>query len=103
MPLSPRLKEHGVPLHLQGLHQYWFETPRGLEVECWLAFEPAEPETHDHPGTPSSIHLLHAFVAAHDVTELIGDIMRDMIEFRARAYMEHVIDDNIKADALGKE
>lgn len=100
MPLSPRLKAHGVPSHLQGLHQYWFETAGGLDIECWLAYDDGESPLFDHPSARPTTQLLHAFVNTADVTEILSDIMRDMIEFRFIAFMEETAAD---AKALRKE
>lgn len=100
MPLSPRLKAQGLPAHLQGLHQYWFETAGGLDVECWLGYEAGESVQALHPGATPTACLLHAFVNTADVTEILSDIVRDMIEFRFIAFMEETAAD---AKALRKE
>jgi hypothetical protein len=59
---------------LKGLYNHLFETAGGLVLDCYLAYEEAERETRDEPGSAESIELIWALVEGVDISEVIGDL-----------------------------
>jgi len=59
---------------LKGLYNHRFETAGGLVIDCYLAYEEAERETRDEPGSAESIELIWALVEGVDISEVIGDL-----------------------------
>ena len=59
---------------LKGLYNHRFETAGGLVLDCWLAYEEAERETRDEPGSAECIELIWAWVEGVDIYEVIGDL-----------------------------
>lgn len=59
---------------LKGLIYHRFETSGGLVIECYLAFEPEERATFDHPGCAAAVELIWAMVEGVDISEVIGDL-----------------------------
>ena len=59
---------------LKGLYNHRFETAGGLVLDCWLAYEEAERETRDEPGSAAAVELIWALVEGVDISEVIGDL-----------------------------
>lgn len=70
---------------LSGLYDYEFESSLGLCLRCYLEHEPAEPQTHWEPGCSEKIELVYAFAGLIDVSEVLSDDVKALIEEKALA------------------
>lgn len=93
-----QLAKRPTDAELRGLFQYYFETPTGLDIECWLEYELAEPQTHDHPGSPAAATLIFALVNDYDIADLLDEDVGRLIERLAQEYLEQA-HESAKADA----
>jgi len=69
----------------KGLYQYQYTGSEGLELDCYLEYEPAERQTQWEPGCPESITLVYALHKDEDISEVLSDDVRSTIEKEALA------------------
>jgi len=69
----------------KGLYQYQYTGSEGLELDCYLEYEPAERKTQWEPGCPESITLVYALHKDEDISEVLSDDVRSTIETEALA------------------
>ena len=60
--------------------QYHFTTSGGLELDCWLDYDPGERATYDDSGMEPYAELLQAFVGDIDIKEVMDKFWIDHIE-----------------------
>lgn len=73
----------------QGLFKFSC-TVRGVDIECYIEYEPGEPATFDDPGFDDCVYLHHAHIGDVDVINLLNDHVIAEIEEKAlEALMDH--------------
>lgn len=60
--------------------QYHFETFGGLELDCWLDYDPGEKATVDDSGVEPCAELVQAFVKGIDIKEVLDKFWIELIE-----------------------
>lgn len=87
---------HQLPTapHLSGLYDYEFVTSMGLCLRCYLEYEEAKDGGDDHPSTPESITLEYAFAGLIDVSEVLSDDVKELIEEEALADLKKSAQDS---------
>lgn len=63
-----------------GLYQYNYTGSEGLELECWLEYEAAEKQSYDCPGQPECIELIYVLHKGEDISEVLSEDVRGLIE-----------------------
>jgi len=71
-----------------GLYHYDYTGSEGLELACYLEYEAAERQTNDCPGHPEGINLIYALHKGEDISEVISDDTKGLIEEEALHSME---------------
>jgi len=69
----------------KGMVPYTFTSSEGLELECYLDYEPAEKQTNWEPGCSESIELIYALHKGEDISEVLHDDVKALIEEEALA------------------
>lgn len=73
---------HAAP-DLSSMYAYEFESDLGLCLRCYLDYEPAEPQTQWEPGCTASMDLVYAFAGLIDISEVLHDDVKALIEEKA--------------------
>lgn len=81
-PFAPRF-EHTEASPLDGLYQYEHITSLGLSLRCYLEHEPAIDGGDAHPGTKEQMALVYAFAGLIDISEVLHDDVKALIEEEA--------------------
>lgn len=71
---------------LRGLFQYYFEAPGGLEIECWLEYEPEQAATDTDPSFEACTTLVFALINDYDIENLLRMDVVAAIEHMALEY-----------------
>lgn len=86
----------------KGMVQYTFTNSEGLNLECWLEYEPAERQTHWEPGCSESIDLVYALHKGEDISEVLSDDVIGLIEEEAMADMKARDEDDRTEAAIAR-
>jgi len=86
----------------KGMVQYTFTNSEGLELDCWLEYEPAERQTHLEPGCSKSIDLVYALHKGEDISEVLSEDVIGLIEEEALADMKARDEDDRTEAAIAR-
>lgn len=73
---------------LSDLYSYEFVTSLGLSLRCYLEHEASENGGDDHPSTSERIDLVYAFAGLIDISEVLSDDVKALIEEEAMESMK---------------
>ena len=68
---------------LKDMYSYEYVTSLGLSLRCYLEYEEAEKQTNSEPGCSESIDLVYAFAGLIDISEVLHDDVKALIEEKA--------------------
>lgn len=60
--------------------EYRYTEGMKAPLVCYLDYDPGEPKTLEHPGSPASCTLAAAYVRDVDIADLLSDKVRSDIE-----------------------
>jgi len=69
-------------------YEYQFTNKDGLTIDCYLEYDAAERDSFDCPGHHESIDLCYALVNGIDISDVLSDDIKGLIEEEALASME---------------
>jgi hypothetical protein len=73
---------------LTGMYSYEYVTSLGLCLRCCLDYEPSEKATQSEPGCTASMELVYAFAGLIDISEVLSDDVKALIESEAMESMK---------------